>query len=340
MSFLAPLAAGALASAGGAAVGGLLGGSGGAKAVVPPDLRGPRAQQLALLNYLLFGGSQGGQPGGGAVRGGVGGAGQRGAVFGPGGIGYTGGAAPGGLPSGGMSPGGGFGSGYGQPMGDAFNFGGSGADATNRLESFFGKLGVAPTALQRQTGDAIGQFLKMPAPEQRAMDISLPALQNILNGKPGQGVIDALQPSFDRNLASANAQGPRFGSANAILRSRAVDDFNLLGAQAAQQGQTQQMNAAQTLGLLAQAAGQNPFQRQMQGYGIGSAQANQADIETQRRLQILLQMLGTAQSATLGLPVQSQPSGAATGFAAGGDIFGQIAPYIDWTKLGGRNPTG
>jgi hypothetical protein len=176
------------------------------------------------------------------------------------------------------------------------------------LEGFFGQIGSSPTGLQRQATGGISQFLSQPAPEQRAMDISLPALQNILNGKPGQGVIDALQPTFERNLASANQQGGRFGSSNAILRSRALEDFNLLGAQAAQQGQQSQLQAAQVLSLLANSAGQNPFQRLQGAYGIGQADAQQADLETQRRLQIMMALLGSAQGAAFNIPfVQQTP---------------------------------
>lgn len=115
-------------------------------------------------------------------------------------------------------------------------------------------------------------------PEMQALQVSLPMLQNILNGRPGQGVIDALQPQFQRNLATANQQGGRFGSGNAILRSRAVDDFNLLGANAAQQGQQLQLQAANALAMLSGQAGKAGFER--------------SDLENQRRIQLLSQALG------------------------------------------------
>jgi hypothetical protein len=76
------------------------------------------------------------------------------------------------------------------------------------------------------------------------------ALEGQLGANPGQGMLDALRPQFERNLAAANQQGGRFGSANAILRSRAVDDYNLLGAQALQRGVDQQQNAANILGMI------------------------------------------------------------------------------------------
>lgn len=288
---------------GSALLGGLGGGGGSTSAQVPGDLKGPRAQQIALLNYLL---GLGPQPG-------------------------TGGQAPQGTSA---APENRFGAGLpqgapgvpGRRTGDPTALGGGpqqgfqpdlGGDPTKRLESFFGGLGFPTTGLQQQSVDALGNMLRQPAPEQRALDLSLPALQGILGGNPGQGVISALQPTFERNLASANQQGARFGSANAVLRSRALDDFNLLAANAAQQGVNQQISASQALGMLAQAAGQNPFERAQGAFGVGSQLAGQNDVETQRRLQILLQLLGTAQSATLGLPVTQNPGFAQNALSGG-----------------------
>lgn len=183
--------------------------------------------------------------------------------------------------------------------------GGGGAD---EISKYFGGIGSPQTGLQRQAGQGIEQFMNQPAPEQRALETSMPMLQNILAGKPGQGVIDALQPHFERNLASANQQGGRFGSANAVMRSRAVDDFNLLGAKAAEQGQQTQLQASQMLALLSNQAGQNPFNRMMGAYGIGQQDAQQADLETQRRIQLMAMLMGGAQGAAFNVPfVQTQP---------------------------------
>lgn len=176
------------------------------------------------------------------------------------------------------------------------------------LGDTFGGLGSPATGLQRQATGGISQFLNQPAPEQRALDVSMPALQGILDGKPGAGVIDALRPSFDRNLATANQQGGRFGSGNAILKSRALDDFNLLGAQAAQQGQQTQLQASQMLALLSGQAGQNPFNRLATAAGIGRDDAAQADLETQRRIQLMAMLLGGAQGAAFNIPfTQNSP---------------------------------
>lgn len=282
--------------------GGLLSSGGGStQPGIPSDLRGTRSNQIDLLNYFLGFGPGPGQPQGNTGAGGQGGPARPQAP--------TRGYAPG---TNAQNPG--LGGAYGG--GAAGMGGGQGGfvapnanDVRTRIESYFGNLGVPVTGLQRQSLDAIGKYLNQPAPEQRAMDISLPALQGILNGKPGEGIINALQPSFERNLASANQQGARFGSANAILKSRAVEDFNLLGAQAAQQGIQQQLAAADALRLLGESAGNNPFQRLAVGYGIGGQEAAQNDIATQRFLQILLQQLGTAQSASLGVPSVQQPNG-------------------------------
>lgn len=211
------------------------------------------------------------------------------------------------------------------------------------LESYFGGLGSQPTALQRQATGGISQYLNQPAPEQRALETSLPALQGILNGRPGQGIMDALQPHFDRNLASANQQGGRFGSANAILRSRAVEDYNLLGARAAETGINQQMQAAQVLSLLANSAGQNPFARLVQGANVGAGDAQQADLETQRRLQLMSMLMGGAQGVAFNNPwVQTrQASGGLGGLLGGllgtaaGSFFGPIGAAAG-AKVGGK----
>jgi hypothetical protein len=217
------------------------------------------------------------------------------------------------------------------------------------LESFFGPMGSPASPLQRQSSGGIQQFLNQPAPEQRAMDISMPALQGILGGAPGQGIMDALRPQFDRNLASANQQGGRFGSGNAIMRSRALEDFNLLGAQAAQQGQAQQLQAAQVLGMLGGQAGQNPFSRLMGAHQAGTQDAQQLDLETQRRIQLMAHILGMGQQATMNAPVvQTQAaSGGLGGFLGGlgglllggatGGLGGGLGSWLGGQIFGSRN---
>ena len=182
----------------------------------------------------------------------------------------------------------GFPQGGGGAMGGLGPSGKGGNDPLARLQQFFGTLGSPQTDLQRQTGTGISQYLNQPAPEQRALDVAMPGLQEILSGGG---------PQFERDLALANQQGGRFGSANAILRGEALK--NLYN----QRGQ-----AAQTLGLLSSNAGQNPFSRLLGAGQYGQAQAGQADIETQRRLSILLNLLGVGQQASFNVPTTQSPS--------------------------------
>lgn len=207
-----------------------------------------------------------------------------------------------------------------------FGGSGNGQNPGGMFEQMFGNMSNPTTDLQRQSMGGISKFLNQPAPEQQAFDMSHPALQAILGGKPGQGIMDALQPKFDQNLAQANQQGGRFGSANAVMRSNAINDYNLLGAQAAQQGQQTQLQAANILGVLGGQAGQNPFSRMMGAYGVGQQDANQQDQGTQRRLQMLMQLMGVGQQASLGGPtVKTQD-------ASGG--WGQILGSLLGTAAG------
>lgn len=147
-----------------------------------------------------------------------------------------------------------------------------------------GQLGVPQSALQRQGADAIGTQLSQPTPEQRALDISLPQLQSMLSGTG---------PQFERDLALANQEGGRFGSANAVMRGEALKNLYNLRTQ-----------IAQTLGMLSGEAGQANRGLAGQAYAIGQSQAGQADIETQRRLQVLLQLLTAGQGAAFNVPIQ------------------------------------
>ena len=195
---------------------------------------------------------------------------------------------------------------------------------------FYGNIGSPTSPLQRQSSDAISQFLNMPTPQDKAMEFSMPALQSILGSAPGQGIMDALQPQFQRNLATANQQGGRFSSGNAIMRSRAVEDFNLLGANAAQQGQQTQLQAAQILSMLQgnqQNAQNDQFQRLLAGFGVGQQEGQQQDLETQRRIQLLSQALG----GSLSQPWQ-QTKAASPGW---GGILGQLAGMAIGSFAGG-----
>jgi len=150
----------------------------------------------------------------------------------------------------------------------------------------------------------LGTMLRQPTPEQRAMDISMPALQAMLTG---QG------PQFEQDIGLANQQGGRFGSGNAILRGEALRNlFNM------------RTQVAQTMGLLSQGAGAANRGLAGQAFGVGQQQAQQGDIETQRRLQILLQMLGAGQQTAFNVPTQ-----------AGGGGIGGVLGGLGGLLLGG-----
>ena len=155
-----------------------------------------------------------------------------------------------------------------------------------------------------QGADALGTMLRQPTPEQRAFDISLPALQSMLTGAG---------PQFEQDIGLANQQGGRFGSGNAILRGEALRNlFNM------------RTQVANTLGLLGQGAGQANRGLAGQAFGVGQQQAQQADIETQRRLQILMQLLGVGQQTAFNVPIQ-----------AGGGGIGSVLGGLGGLLLGG-----
>lgn len=178
-----------------------------------------------------------------------------------------------------------------------------------------GNLGMPQSALQRQGVDAIGSMLRGPTPEQRALDIALPQLQEMLTGTG---------PQFERDLSLANQQGGRFGSANAILRGEATRNlYNLRNT------------TAGTLGLLSQGAGQANRGIAQQAWDVGTQEAGQADIETQRRLQVLLQLLTAGQQA--GFQYQQNSGGGLGGILGGigGAFLGPLAGAIG-QNIGGR----
>lgn len=171
-----------------------------------------------------------------------------------------------------------------------------------------GQLGSPQSALQMQGADALGQMLRQPTPEQRALDISLPQLQEMLTG---QG------PQFERDLAMANQQGGRFGSANAILRGEALRNLYNLRNQ-----------TAGTLGMLSGSAGQANRGLAGQAFGVGQEQAQQMDLETQRRLQILMQLLGVGQQTAFNVPIQQGGGlGSLLGGLAGTALGSFLGPF-------------
>jgi len=174
----------------------------------------------------------------------------------------------------------------------------------NSFLQTLGGLGSPQSGLQMQGADALGTMLRQPTPEQRALDISLPALQSMLTGSG---------PQFEQDLALANQQGGRFGSANAILRGEAYKNLYNMRNQ-----------VAQTLGLLSGGAGQANRGLAGQAFGVGQQQAQQMDIETQRRLQILMQLLGVGQQTSFNLPISQNPSP----FQQVAGLAGSFLPFL------------
>lgn len=165
------------------------------------------------------------------------------------------------------------------------------------------------TDLQRQARGNFSNLLSQPAPEQRAFDISLPALQSMLTGNPNQ------DPQFNADIGAANSQGDRFSSANAILRGEAFKHLY-----------NNRTNAANTLGTLASAAGQGPFMR-------GLAANQYADTEQMRQAQLLSSIFGGAESAVFGVPTVQQPNTASAVGSGLGDL-GQL--LMLFSMLGGN----
>lgn len=107
--------------------------------------------------------------------------------------------------------------------------------------------------------------------------------KSILGGQqnPGQGVMQALQPVFNQNLqqglgqlrsAAPSVFGTGFAGQGVDLTSRALNDFNLLAAQALQQGVSQQQQGLGILGQLAGQAGNNGFNRNLATAQFGEQQ--------------------------------------------------------------------
>jgi hypothetical protein len=69
-------------------------------------------------------------------------------------------------------------------------------------------------------------------------------------GDTGQGLIDAYQPIFQRNLGLARDQGARFSSGNELLRTQALNDFNMFAAQTQEAARNRALQAALGAGQL------------------------------------------------------------------------------------------
>jgi hypothetical protein len=226
--------------------------------------------------------------------------------------------------------GGAAGSAFGQ-AGDMFK-GVGGANYFGGAQNAFNEL-----ANGNYFGNAEGVFNRLEG--YNPFGAAQSSMEQILATNPGMQGMDALRPLLDRNLAAANQEGGRFGSANAILRSRAVDDNNLLAANMYQRGVDQQIGAAGQYGQMGnsligarQAAGQGLL-------GVGQGRMQQQANAAQGQLGVgqgrLSQGLGAA-NGMLGvgqgqLGVGQLGLQGALGSAGG---LGQLAMALQGDRLG------
>lgn len=189
----------------------------------------------------------------------------------------------------------------------------------NGQQNPFGNL---TSPLQQQTGGAISQYLNQMSPEMRGQGVN-----------PGQQVIDAARPQFDRNLMQANTQlansiPGRFSSAFAgqsnDLNAKALQDFNMFQAQALQQGQ--QMQQQQRDGF--------------QNFLLGAQGAGQA--QTNNLFSLLGQSLGWSQPSDMNVVMGGQ---SISGLPGAGGYGAQPGMSPSWNRqpsnmqmLGGGNP--
>ena len=294
---------------------------------------------------------------------------------------------------------------------------GAGADVEGRL-SQIGQGPITGTsqmdAILQQLGGAGGGF------NFSGSGLGIPELQRLAGSNPGEAVMAALNPVFQRNLATANQTGGRFGTSNALLRDRALEDFNLQSANALQRGVDQQITAASNLGnvgtsqddlrlrgllggqqnqlgalqalisgvnnrdnsaltanqvlgnqrlqaqqqtgtnltnagqlgaqqgqlgnsaanILAQIlGGQGAAERGLAGqaFGAGAVETSQNQASQNQVVQLLQQLLGTAQSATLGGPVSQTPSGAQQGADIGSSLAQLYLQGLGKPQTGGAS---
>jgi hypothetical protein len=134
----------------------------------------------------------------------------------------------------------------------------------------------------------------------------------MLRGNPGKQVMRMLQPLYQQNLNFGmnellnrvpSARNSAAAIEGADLGARALNDYNLLSAQALQQGQQTQLAGMGLLGQLAGQAGNGQFNRQLQAgqlatqrdLGLGSldlqAQQQQWNQTVNPTLQLLLSWL-------------------------------------------------
>lgn len=266
----------------------------------PPQMQGTQQNAINYLNAML-----GMNPFGGGYPAGSGGGGgsmpgtpmQRGQGEAPGGY-----QAPGGF-----NLGGGTGGGFQLP---------NSQQLLGNIQNVFGNIGVGATPLQQQASGGMQQFLGSNG----GLNQALQAYGSILGQQPGAQMNAALMPFEQSALMATNGQGPRFSSGNDIAKTQVGKDYALMAAQNAQQGQAQQLQAAQQ--MLQSVPG-----AYSSGYGMGQQQAAQADIQTQRQQAILQSLLQTLMSAGFQMPISNQPNTATNLGQWGTNMAGLLNQY-------------
>lgn len=205
---------------------------------------------------------------------------------------------------------------------------GIGLDA---LRELFGGFGGAPNPLQQQAVGQLGQFLNQQSPELQVFNQAQGDLSNILSGTGSADIAGAISPVFQQNLQSGlaglQAQAPgRFNSAflqqGTDLAQRSTNDFNLLAAQLQQQTLSNQLQGFNTLGVLGQAAGQNPFSRLLQAGQLGQQQSQFEGAQQNQMQQFILGLLGQFGGPTGSTQRQSGGGGGIGSFLGGLGGFG------------------
>jgi hypothetical protein len=206
------------------------------------------------------------------------------------------------------------------------------------LEQIFGPFGQQPGPLQQQAVGNISTLLGQPSPEMQAWQLAQQGLNPLITGQGQFGNIDAaMQPIFQRNLGETLAQTQATlpsvfnrASANEVANvgQRALQDYNLFIQQARQQDIENRIQAALASGTLSSAAGQQPFQRNLQAGMFGQ----QADMfraqQMQAMQQAILQLLGIQMGGQY--QVQAAEAGNRGGGLGGflGGALGTAAGFI------------
>ena len=152
-------------------------------------------------------------------------------------------------------------------------------------------------------------------------------------------------------LGGFRQQGATAGLQAQLQGAGAQQGFNLqdIGQQLAAagqlgnqglQGQQNILQGQQLGGQLAGQAGNAERANVGQAFGIGQGIAGQQDLDNQRRIQLIMGLLGQAQGATFNQPTQVTPSGAQQGAQIGGGIANTIAAFAPFLGGGGGRQPG